>query len=790
MGRLESLVGLPRGTRSVRTWLAVMAVLGAPQVVAQAVPQPPQPLSSLSRPEPPNLFEFVANKEVAITLGKALFWDMQVGSDGRSACASCHFHAGADPRSKNQVNPGLERKPSPDTRFNLAKPNQQLRPDDFPFHGFSNPDNASSRLVRTSNDIVSSQGVFSERFTAVVPGQFQDLRSVVADSIFRIATVILRKVEPRNTPTVINAVFNHRNLWDGRANYVFNGVNPFGKRDVNARVYKAAANGSVTPVQVVIPEASLASQASGPPLSDLEMSAAGRTFPQLARKMLSLKPLGSQRIAHDDSRFWAYRGAGNVGLSVTYDHLIRSAFRREWWSSTAPISLGGVNYTQTEANFSLFFGLALQLYQATLVSDQTPFDRYAQGYTTALTSEQQLGLGLFWGKAKCANCHGGPAFTNAAIKRQPMPESMSRMVMANAGTAVYDEGFYNIGVTPTHEDLGLGNNDPFGNPMSLSGVARLGADRFAALEGFKPNLTVGATERIAVRGAFKTPGLRNVELTAPYFHNGSAATLLQVVEFYNRGGNFRSQNIADLDADIQPLNLSHPEKLALVAFMRSLTDERVRKHAAPFDHPELLVPMGHVGDTTNVFNDGKGLAVDDWRQLTAVGWRGYAAGAGPSSFLGLVEAGSLPNLAQGRPSIQSSTLLPNVAGRATDGVLDGLLASNSVSSTNHEWRPWWQVDLGAASSLALIELWNRTDTGTEQQLRNFVVFVSDTDMAGRSLEQLLADPAVGSYSHPGGPTSAQLQIFPPRGSGRYVRIQLRSSFESLSLAEVRVFGTR
>ena len=73
-----------------------------------------RPLSQIPVPEPPNLSDFVADKAAAIRLGKALFWDMQVGSDGVTACASCHYRAGADPvniRTRNQIHPG------PDTLF-------------------------------------------------------------------------------------------------------------------------------------------------------------------------------------------------------------------------------------------------------------------------------------------------------------------------------------------------------------------------------------------------------------------------------------------------------------------------------------------------------------------------------------------------------------------------------------------------------------------------------------------------------------------------------------------------
>ena len=74
----------------------------------------------------PNLSEFVRDPATALALGKALFWDMQVGSDGIQACASCHFRAGADPQSKNQVSPGLLRTSVED--FPLTTPGRNIQP--------------------------------------------------------------------------------------------------------------------------------------------------------------------------------------------------------------------------------------------------------------------------------------------------------------------------------------------------------------------------------------------------------------------------------------------------------------------------------------------------------------------------------------------------------------------------------------------------------------------------------------------------------------------------------------
>jgi len=141
---LERTKQMPR-THHVRTWtcvgcVGVLAVAFAAPPLADAVgqsaplnnitsvppptagdPNPAQlPLisdPSVALPPPSNLANFVRNDEALFKLGKALFWDMQLGSDGIQACASCHFKAGADNRSKNQVSPGLLHQPEKDTFF-------------------------------------------------------------------------------------------------------------------------------------------------------------------------------------------------------------------------------------------------------------------------------------------------------------------------------------------------------------------------------------------------------------------------------------------------------------------------------------------------------------------------------------------------------------------------------------------------------------------------------------------------------------------------------------------------
>ena len=92
----------------------------------------PGTLKQIPVPEPTDLGTYVRDRGVAIALGKALFWDMQVGSDGVQSCATCHFRAGADPRSINQLNPGGA--DNPDPAIDLGGPNYQLKASDFPLH--------------------------------------------------------------------------------------------------------------------------------------------------------------------------------------------------------------------------------------------------------------------------------------------------------------------------------------------------------------------------------------------------------------------------------------------------------------------------------------------------------------------------------------------------------------------------------------------------------------------------------------------------------------------------------
>ena len=609
----------------------------------------PVSLDQVAVPEPANLAAYVKDRAAAIRLGKALFWDVQVGSDGATACATCHFHAGADSRTRNTVAPG------PDGAFSAGGANADLRREDFPFVKRQDPDDGASPLVRDRVDVVGAQGVTRAAFEGSVPGGALERGREARDATFAHGGRNLRQVTGRNAPSVLNAVFNVTSFWDGRAHPFFNGANPFGLLDPSARVWVDGAAGleavsltagvdadpATPPNPWALDAAALASQAVGPPLSDVEMSFAGRSWPDVGRKLLPLRPLAGQRVHPADSVLGALAVRDGAGLATTYADLVRAAFREPLWRSAE--ARGG--YAQAEANFALFFGLAIQLYEATLVSDQTPFDRFLRGDPRALTERQVRGLNLFFsGGTNCGFCHTGPELTAASWSQTRAPGEpgmIEQMITASGALANYDIGFYNIGVRPTAEDLGRGARvflDGRDLPLSFTvqwleratmpftPLAQPGCvnDVFGEPPNVCPPNGAPPLLATAVRGAFKTPGLRNVELTGPYMHDGGMATLRQVVQFYVRGSNF--ENLGDRDPlfGVPGLVGDEEKQEDLVDFLLALTDERVRWEQAPFDHPQLRVPDGHEPRPAGHPKRARSLA-DRIREIPAVGAAGRRA---------------------------------------------------------------------------------------------------------------------------------------------------------------------
>ena len=192
----------------------------------------------------------------------------------------------------------------------------------------------------------------------------------------------------------------------------------------------------------------------------------------------------------------------------------------------------------------------------------------------------------------CASCHVDPELTLATYR-------------GVEGTPAYDAlgpdaGFFPTGVEPVANDPGLGGRDGFGQLISATGRNR-------------PEMAQW------IRGFFKTPSLRNVELTGPYFHNGSKATLEDIVYFYTFGGDY--SNVV-----LRPWGPVPRELVAMPAFLKALTDDRVRFERAPFDHPELCVSTGHVEEQGRPAPNASAPrhAADRWAAIPAVGARGNA----------------------------------------------------------------------------------------------------------------------------------------------------------------------
>ena len=219
---------------------------------------------------------------------------------------------------------------------------------------------------------------------------------------------------------------------------------------------------------------------------------------------------------------------------------------------------------------------------------------------------------------RCSNCHEQNELTDASARR--VAAAVNGPVRNRDGNVI-DKGFNNIGLRPTGDDLGVGAVDVFG-PLSFT--------RRAFPLAPPPFFDAAAvTKGFGVEGAFKVPSLRNVALTAPYFHNGDALTLRQVLELYSRGGNVAPLTTLDGLTPIEPLgvpSLTPDEVAALVAFMEALTDQRVLYRRAPFDHPQLFVPNGHPGNSASSIDSNlDGFADDLMIEIPAVG----AAGGAP-----------------------------------------------------------------------------------------------------------------------------------------------------------------
>jgi cytochrome c peroxidase len=235
---------------------------------------------------------------------------------------------------------------------------------------------------------------------------------------------------------------------------------------------------------------------------------------ELSRNAMTVWNAAYMHTAHSDGgrvslEDQADKGISGVAMGQPFPALIgelgaRPGYRQRF----AKVFPDGI----TEPNIAK----AIAAYERTLLTFNSPFDRYRAGDNGALTAEQKQGLDLFFSpRTGCSSCHVEPLFTDNAFHNLGVPQ---------VGTKAVDNGRSEI----THND--------------------------------------------ADRGAFKTLTLRNVERSGPYMHDGVFTTLDQVVTFYTAGGG-PSPNRTPL---LKPLDLSPREQAALVAFLRSLTDPTVK----------------------------------------------------------------------------------------------------------------------------------------------------------------------------------------------------------------------
>jgi cytochrome c peroxidase len=300
----------------------------------------------------------------------------------------------------------------------------------------------------------------------------------------------------RNAPTVLNAMFNATQFWDGRA-------------------------------------ATLEAQAKLPILNPIEMG---------------------QRSPEDV--------VAKVRKIPAYVDAFKSVFGRD------------VNYDD--------LAIAIASFERTQFAGDAPFDHFIMGEENAIDASAKRGWALFNGKGRCNSCHAG-----------------------NAVSPLFsDQKFHNIGIAAHKQDF---------PQLAREAVAIVDTgdqkqiDELAIQSKFSELGRFLVTKQVNDVGAFKTPTLRNVALTAPYMHDGSLPTLFDVMDHYNKGGVPNPY----LDGGMQRLGLTEPEIDDLVAFMASLTStkfaafgksELARMNGLKNTRPnrDTAVAMGKKGDLGDI----------------------------------------------------------------------------------------------------------------------------------------------------------------------------------------------
>lgn len=200
-----------------------------------------------------------------------------------------------------------------------------------------------------------------------------------------------------------------------------------------------------------------------------------------------------------------------------------------------------------ENPYSVLNGVrAIAAFVRTIVSFNSPYDQYLAGDAGALDEPAERGMDLFFSeRLECFHCHGGFNFTDSTTHATSTVESVG----------FHNNGLYNLGSTGAYPADNTGLYDMTGNVRDM--------------------------------GRFRAPTLRNIALTAPYMHDGSIATLQEVIDHYARGGRYIETGDLAGDGRLNPyksefvvgFELSNQERSDLLAFLESLTDETVLTNA-------------------------------------------------------------------------------------------------------------------------------------------------------------------------------------------------------------------
>lgn len=305
---------------------------------------------------------------------------------------------------------------------------------------------------------------------------------------------------------------------------------------------RLSLNGTVSCGMCHIPEQGFASQEQA-----TAVGIEGRTVRRNAPTVLNTGPL--TRLFHDGreeslvNQVWGPLLAANEMGNPSVGFVLQTLRKQTDYQGLFEKAFGRGPSMET-------VGLALAQYEAALNAAASPFDQWFYGHKAdALSLDAKKGFALFTGKAGCAACH--------TLK----PE----------GSLLTDEGFHNTGIGYRQSMGDLADSAD----VQLAPGVRVNLDATVLKSVSKPAPSDLGRYEITLdpkdRWSYRTPGLRNVALTAPYMHNGSLASLEAVIDFYNQGG------IANpgLDSALHPLQLTAEESQQLVRFLESLTGSMV-----------------------------------------------------------------------------------------------------------------------------------------------------------------------------------------------------------------------